>query len=98
MELEGFKRVIKKFSKSGLVVGKLVTDRHRQLAKYVRENVPAITHMYDVWHIAKGIKTLYYSHECLHVAQCVHHSIVEDEVIDVMTLYKAISFTVATAF
>ena len=59
MELEGFKRVMTKFTSSGLVVGKLVTDRHRQLAKYVRENTPTITHMYDVWHIAKAILKQY---------------------------------------
>lgn len=54
MELEGFKRTIKKLNDSGLVVGKLVTDRHRQLAKYVREKTD-ISHMFDVWHIAKGM-------------------------------------------
>ena len=54
MELEGFKRLMRKINSSGLVVEKLVTDRHRQLAKYVRENTN-INHMYDVWHIAKGM-------------------------------------------
>lgn len=54
MELEGFKRMLKKLKKADLGIGKLVTDRHRQLAKYVREEQPDILHMYDVWHVAKG--------------------------------------------
>ncbi|XP_071792349.1 uncharacterized protein [Asterias amurensis] len=55
MELEGFKRTLEKLNTSGLVVSKLVSDRHRQLAKYVREKTD-ISHMFDVWHIAKGLK------------------------------------------
>ena len=54
MELEGYKRVIRNLTDKGLVVTKLVTDRHRQLAKHVREKSPEIVHMYDVWHVAKG--------------------------------------------
>ena len=54
MELEGFKRMLSNLATKGLAVQKLVTDRHRQLAKYVREETPGIHHMYDVWHIAKG--------------------------------------------
>ena len=54
MELEGYKRVVGNLSDKGLTIGKLVTDRHRQLAKYVREACPEIIHMYDVWHVAKG--------------------------------------------
>ena len=53
MELEGYKRMTKYVKKSGHTIGKLVTDRHRQLAKYIREKSPEILHMYDVWHVAK---------------------------------------------
>ncbi|XP_071480983.1 uncharacterized protein [Diadema antillarum] len=56
MELEGFKRMHQFLTNKGLHIGKLVTDRHRQLAKHVRETSPAITHVYDVWHLAKGIR------------------------------------------
>ena len=35
----------------------LVTDRHRQIAKWLRENVHA-AHYYDVWHVAKGTNSL----------------------------------------
>lgn len=54
MELEGFIRLQGFLSHHGLQIGKLITDRHRQLAKHVRENLPHVLHTYDVWHIAKG--------------------------------------------
>lgn len=56
MELEGFKRVMQYVTDQGLEVSKLVTDRHRQLAKYVREKHSGVNHMFDVWHVAKGIQ------------------------------------------
>ena len=34
----------------------LVTDRHYQIAKWVRENLPDTDHRYDIWHMAKGIE------------------------------------------
>ena len=54
MELEGFKRMWSKLTGEGLSIQKMVTDRHRQLAKHIRETTPEIKHMYDVWHVAKG--------------------------------------------
>ncbi|XP_071496168.1 uncharacterized protein [Diadema antillarum] len=56
MELEGFKRMWNKLTGEGLTVKKMVTDRHRQLAKHIRETTPGIQHMYDVWHVAKGVQ------------------------------------------
>ncbi|KAJ8356593.1 hypothetical protein SKAU_G00193870 [Synaphobranchus kaupii] len=37
-------------TRRGLTICKLVTDRHRQLAKYIRETTPAMVH---TWHVAK---------------------------------------------
>ncbi|KAI8493070.1 hypothetical protein Bbelb_290740 [Branchiostoma belcheri] len=31
-----------------------VSDRHIQIAKWIRENLPETSHLYDIWHIAKG--------------------------------------------
>ncbi|XP_071505513.1 uncharacterized protein [Diadema antillarum] len=56
MELEGYQRMHSYLTSKGLTIGKLVTDRHRQLAKHVREATPEICHMYDVWHVAKGVQ------------------------------------------
>ncbi len=39
----------------GIVVDTMITDRHRQIAKFLREECPEIRHLYDVWHIAKGM-------------------------------------------
>ncbi|KAI8516590.1 hypothetical protein Bbelb_051710 [Branchiostoma belcheri] len=29
------------------------SDRHIQIAKWIRENLPETSHLYDIWHIAK---------------------------------------------
>lgn len=55
MEKEGLMRSVKKLQGNGLVIGQLITDRHRQISKWIREELPHVTHYYDVWHIAKGI-------------------------------------------
>ena len=34
----------------------LVTDRHLQVHKYLRENKPQINHQFDISHIAKNLK------------------------------------------
>ena len=54
MEKEGLERVLLFLKQQGLTVEVLVTDRHKQINKWVRESYPAITHYYDVWHVAKG--------------------------------------------
>jgi hypothetical protein len=55
MEKEGLERVIKKLMEHGLNVTTLITDRHLQIAKWVRETLPDVQHFYDVWNLAKGI-------------------------------------------
>ena len=56
MEKEGLARVLHFLQQQGLKISVLVTDRHRQINKWLRENHPGITHYYDVWHVAKGNK------------------------------------------
>ena len=46
-----------------LQVTTLVTDCHKQIAKYMAEEKPDIEHRYDVWHISKG---MYYNNIHLH--------------------------------
>ena len=50
----GLERCLAKLTELGLEVGNLITDRHAQVAKWLRENYPNIDHRFDVWHIAKG--------------------------------------------
>lgn len=54
MELEGLKRSLSVLKEYSLPLDCIVTDRHPQIQKYLREET-AITHYYDVWHIEKGI-------------------------------------------
>lgn len=56
MEKEGLQRVLNFLQKEKMTVEVLVTDRHRQINKWLRESYPSITHYYDVWHVAKGKK------------------------------------------
>ena len=55
MEKEGLHRVMEFLRGENLTVGVLVTDRHRQINKWLREMHPNVKHYYDVWHVAKGI-------------------------------------------
>ena len=54
MEREGLFRSIQFMQQEGLEIEMLVTDRHVQIAKWMRENQPRIRHRYDVWHVAKS--------------------------------------------
>ena len=45
---------IVQFTCVSVSVATLVTDRHGQVRKWLRENKPRIEHLFDVWHIAKG--------------------------------------------
>lgn len=53
MEKEGLVRGVQLLKKKRFKIGTLVTDRHKQIAKWLRENEPHIDHRYDVWHMAK---------------------------------------------
>ena len=63
MEKEGLerKRSMEYLSAVDLHVGTIITDRHPQIQKWVRETMakeenlhPGVTHYYDPWHICKG--------------------------------------------
>ncbi|KAI8517957.1 hypothetical protein Bbelb_039740 [Branchiostoma belcheri] len=57
MEKEGLARAIDFIRRNcTLQIGKIVTDRHLQIAKWIRENLPETCHLYDIWHIAKDTK------------------------------------------
>lgn len=54
MEKEGLIRSLAFLEGLGVKIDCLVTDRHPQIQKYLREHKPYIKHFYDVWHVAKG--------------------------------------------
>ena len=54
MEKEGLIRAVKFLENKGHKIGTLITDRHVQIQKYVRENMPETIHYYDPWHVVKS--------------------------------------------
>ncbi|XP_019616705.1 PREDICTED: uncharacterized protein LOC109464213 [Branchiostoma belcheri] len=59
MEKEGLIRTVTELWARNLQVATIVTDRHLQVAKWIRENMPGTQHLYDVWHIHGGHVELY---------------------------------------
>ncbi len=55
MELEGLKRIVSRMEEDSLPITAIVTDGHRSIQKWLRENFKNINHFLDVWHVAKGI-------------------------------------------
>ena len=46
-------RALQKLTDCDLDVDTIITDRHPQIAKYIRTEHQDITHLYDIWHVAK---------------------------------------------
>jgi solute carrier family 8 (sodium/calcium exchanger) len=56
MEKEGLVRAMKLIEHNNLEVGLIVTDRHKQITKWIREEMPDTRHKFDVWHVAKSFR------------------------------------------
>ena len=56
MELKGLQKTLQVFREFKIRVKSIVTDRHKQIQKWLRENYHHIKHYFDCWHIAKSIK------------------------------------------
>ena len=54
MEKEGLARALAKIRDSDLEADTITTDRHPQIAKYIRTELQEITHLYDIWDVAEG--------------------------------------------
>lgn len=52
MEMEGLKRSLDFLEDRGVTLDSIVTDRHPQIKKFLKES--RIKHYFDVWHIEKG--------------------------------------------
>ena len=55
-ELQGLQQMFQLFEQFQVTVKALITDRHRQIAAWVRKNLTTVKHYFDCWHIAKSIK------------------------------------------
>ena len=60
LEPEGLTRGIKFLESQALVKNTFVSDRHVQIRKWVKENLPHTQHYFDIWHVAKGISFLFF--------------------------------------
>ena len=54
-ELEGAKRCFSHLQRLGLSIAVFVSDRHRGIAKWIRENCPNTNHFFDIWHVARSV-------------------------------------------
>jgi len=48
MEKAGLERSLELLQSSGLSVDAIVTDRHPQIQKFLRDRMPSVAHYYDV--------------------------------------------------
>ena len=51
MEKEGFIRGVTFLQNEGIEVQEIVTDRHVAIRKYIKDELKAVKHSFDVWHI-----------------------------------------------
>ena len=72
MELEGLSRALKFLTNKSIEVGTLITDRHKQVSKFVREQHPHIDRRYDVWHVSKGIACKHLQLLIVSIHNCRH--------------------------
>lgn len=56
MELKGLQETLEIFHTFDIKIISLVTDCHKQIAKWLREKEPDIKHYFDCWHISKNLK------------------------------------------
>lgn len=54
-ELEGAKICFDYLQRLGLSIAVFVSDRHRGIAKWIRENCVNTKHFFDIWHVASSI-------------------------------------------
>ena len=55
MELEGAKRSFLSLKQLGLSLSTFISDRHRGIAKWIRETQKDTKHYFDIWHVARTV-------------------------------------------
>ncbi|KAL3862278.1 hypothetical protein ACJMK2_008259, partial [Sinanodonta woodiana] len=56
MEKKGLLRSVEFFKYRGIQIKSLITDRHVQIVKWLREHMTDTQHCFNTWHAAKGLK------------------------------------------
>ena len=54
MEKEGLHRLMEFLKSEILIIDTIVTDRHFQVKKWLRDYYFEVKHFYDIWHVVKG--------------------------------------------
>lgn len=55
MELEGAKQAFTYLQSVGLSIAVFISDRHRGIAKWLRETQTRCSHYFKIWHVAHSI-------------------------------------------
>ena len=55
MELFGAKKCFEFLKNAGLRIHSFVSDRHKSIAKWIRESEPQTRQYHDFWHVSKSI-------------------------------------------
>ena len=55
MELQGAVQCFSFLKDAGLSIITFVSDCHRSIAKWIRENQTGTSHFFDIWHVARSI-------------------------------------------
>ena len=55
MELLGVQRCFEFLTKKGVTPSSFASDRHKSVAKWLRESFENVAHYYDIWHVARTI-------------------------------------------
>ncbi len=54
MEIQGLWDLFDWLDEQGIDVKALVTDRHTQIARWMRTDKAKVLHVFDIWHLCKG--------------------------------------------
>ena len=54
MELKGTQDSFAFLKAAGLVIAVFISNRHHSITKWIREQEPATSHFFDIWHVAKS--------------------------------------------
>ncbi len=55
MELVGVQRCFKYLKDAGIGIASFISDRHKGVAKWLRESFPNVQHFFDIWHVARTV-------------------------------------------
>ncbi len=55
MELAGAKLCFQYIKNTGLYITTFISDRHKGIAKWIRETQSDTMHFFDFWHVSKGV-------------------------------------------